>query len=312
MSAQGERTQREGGKRARWSSDRPRQAAAVYVVAYLLVAAGGAMLVVRAVSSVALAAVLATAVAAIALGLSLLLVLSLCRVPMGARAEVGWMLGMMAAFCMVRPMVFAIVGKWVGEPEAGKRLAAALPVLPHQGLLGNAVLIVWAAFLGRLVSRVIREGKLLLPAAAVASVADVITVFWGPVAKVTEAAPEVAETFSAWAPVAAPPEVVAPILSAVGIGDFMFLALFFAVALRHSMRAATAMWATFGVMLVAPAAFIIWPQAVGIPGVPFISAAVLWVNRRHFDFTREEKRALAFAGALVATAAVAAWVMLGR
>lgn len=301
----------EAHSRIPWSRRRPKLAAVLYILAYLLVALIGGAAVAQMSSLIAIG-VAVTAIAAIVLALSLLLVLSVCRISLSARGELVMVLVMLVLFCLVRPQVFAFLGRWLGNPAAGKQIADALSFIPGQMLLGNTVLIVWAAFLGRLVSRVIREGKLLLPVAVIASVADIFTVFWGVVAHVTETAPEVAETFSASAPVAAPPEVAAPILSAVGIGDFLFLALFLAVALRYSMQPEKTMWATFAVMLVAPAAFYLAPGALGMPGLPFISAAALWANWPYLRFTREEKRALAFSGVLVAAVAAALWMASHR
>jgi len=294
-----------------WSSRRPTQAAAAYVLCYLLIAAGGGLLA-AAIPSLAAKVVIVIAAATGALVLSLLLVLSICRLPMRARAEVVSVLAMMVVFCLTRPVIFAILGKLVGRPAAGARLAELFSVLPGQELLGNAALIAWAAFVGKLVSRVIREGKLFLPVAVVAAIVDIITVLRGPVAAVTETAPEVARAFSASAPIAPPPDVAAPILAAVGIGDFLFLAVFLAAALRHSMAAVKTMWAVFAVMLVAPIAFYIWPQSYGMPGLPFLAVAVVWANWRHLTFTSDEKRALAFAGALVAAIALVAWRLLRR
>ncbi len=302
---------REGDSQVSWSRRRPKQAAALYVLAYLLVALVGGWGIAQ-MSSLLAIGIVVTLIAAVVLALSLLLVLSICRIPMGAGGELAMALAMLVLFCLVRPSVFAVLGRWLGNPAGGREVAHTLSIIPGQLLLGNTVLIVWAAFAGRLVSRVIREGKLLLPVAVVASLADIITVFWGVVAHVSETAPEVVETFSAAAPVAAPPGVPAPILSAVGIGDFLFLALFLAVTLRYAMRPAKTLWATFGLMLAAPAAFYLVPNASGMPGLPFISAAVLWANWRYLEFTREEKRALAFTGALVAALAAGLWVAFHR
>jgi len=221
------------------------------------------------------------------------------------------MVAMIAAFCLFRPAVLGIIGRLLGLPAVAE-LGGKLSIAPQQELLGNLTLILWAIFLGRLVSRVIREGKLLLPVAVVASVVDFITVLWGPVAAVSEKAPEVAQTFSASSPIAPPPGVAAPILAAVGLGDFLFLAMFLAVALRYAMNATGTMWATWGVMLIAPAAFFVWPEADGVPGLPFISAAVVAVNWRHMRFTREERRALVFTGVLVAAVAVGVWAVVIR
>ena len=55
----------------------------------------------------------------------------------------------------------------------------------------------------------------------------------------------------AQAPVVPPPVLPLPVLSSVGIGDFLFLAVFLSVAARYSMQASKAMWATLVVMLVA-------------------------------------------------------------
>jgi len=294
-----------------WSARKPGLAATAYLLSYLLIAVIGGV-VVAPLRSPIIAGIVVTVIGAAVLLVSLLLVLSICRLRMSPGREVIWTVAMLVVFAVVRPAVFAVVGKWVGHPAAGKRIAEALSVVPGQFLLGNTALIVWAACLGRLVSRLMREGKLLLPVAVVAAIADIITVFWGVVAHVSETAPEVVATFSAAAPVAPPPNVSAPILSAVGIGDFLFLAAFLAVAIRHAMRPVRTMWASFAVMLVAPLAYWFFPSATGMPGLPFIAAAVLWANWRHIEFTSEEKRALVFVGALVLAAAMGLLVVLRR
>ena len=311
MSAAAEQKSEGSARPLRWSAHRPGQAAIAYALSYLLLAAGGGVLAARITSPLVLIA-LVTALAAAAMALSLLLVLSVCRLSLSPGGEVVSIFAMIVVFCLVRPSVFVLLGRWLGRPQAGIGLADLLSVIPHQELLGNIALILWAAFLGRLVSRIIREGKLLLPVAVVASLGDTITVFWGFVAHVSKTAPEVAQTFSASAPVQPPPGLPAPILSAVGIGDFLFLALFLAVALRHSMQAPKALWAALVLTLLAPLFFLIWPQAPGLPGLPFISAAVLWANWRHLEFTRDEKRALILVGALVLAAALALWAVLRR
>jgi hypothetical protein len=294
-----------------WSSREPKWAAAAYVLGYLAIATLGGLLT-AAFASPAAKVVVVTIAATATLALSLLLVLSICRLPMRPRTEFAWVLAMMVVFCLTRPAIFAILGKYLGYPAAGASLAQLFSVLPGQELFGNAALIAWAGFVGKLVSRVLREGKLFLPVAIVAAVADIITVYRGPVRQITENAAEVAQALSASSPVLPPEGVAAPILAAVGIGDFLFLALFLAAALRHSMAAVKTMWAVFAVMLIAPVAFVIWPDSYGIPGLPFLAAAVIWANWRHLKFTREEIRALVFAGALAAVAAIALWMLLRR
>jgi len=293
-----------------WSSRNPLRAAAVYAAVYLGIAVAGNWLV-PALPTERGQLVGITVVSAAALLPVLLMVLSVCRLPLRARAEALWMVLMIAAFCLVRPTVLGIVGRLLGFPAAAA-WSGRLSIVPQQELLGNLTLTLWAVFLGRLVSRVIREGKLLLPVAVVASVVDVITVLWGPVAAVSEKAPELAQTFSASTPVAPPPGMAAPVLAAIGLGDFLFLAVFLAVALRYAMNAAATMWATWGVMLIAPAAFFVWPEAEGIPGIPFLAVAVLAVNWRYMKFAREERRALVFTGILVAAVAAGVWAVVIR
>jgi len=296
---------------ARWSEVHPARAALVYAICYPLTQLAASLLAARTTSLLAIWGIIA-GVGLTSLAFALLLALSLCRIPLRAGAEAALMVGAGVVFAAARPMVVAVVGRWLGAAETGQRLAEALPAFLGQESIGNTALIVWAIFLGRLVSRVIREGKLLLPVAVVASIADIITVFHGVVAKVTEQAPEVVEAFSATMPVEIPAGVSVPVLTAVGIGDFLFLALFLSVALRYSMNAVKAMWAVFAAMLVAPFAFFLWPDAPGMPGLPFISAGLLAAVWPHLKYSREERRALAVSGVLVAVVAVVVWMAVRR
>ncbi len=295
---------------SRWSARNPAIAMGVYVAAYLACTlAGGALR--PATMPIWLGATLALFFELTILLASILLVLSVARLKMGPWAELGWVVVLLALFVLSRPDSIAIAGGWLGIPEAGRRAAQALKITPAQQFAGNIALILWAVFLGRLISRVVREGKLLLPVAAVASVADTVTVFWGVVAHLTQKAPEVVRTFSAQTPVAAPPSISLPTISSIGIGDFMFLALFLAVIVRYGMNATKATWFTVIVMVfVAPVPFILIPRlgTTGMPGLPFLSLGVIAANWRYLRFSRDEKRALAFVGLLIA-AAVAAIIL---
>ena len=156
------------GRRASWSSRKPAQAAPVYIACYLAIALIGGQ-VVGWIRPPLVAGIVVTLMGAAVLLISLLLVLSICRVAMHPHRELAWILGMSILFSLVRPSVCAFVGKWLGFPAAGMQIAKALSIVVAPGmalLLGNAVLMVWAAFLGKFVSRVIREGKLILPVAA--------------------------------------------------------------------------------------------------------------------------------------------------
>ena len=293
----------------RWSRQHLAQATAIYSLCYLVTGLIGNWVAARATSALALWLIILS-VGVLTLAFALLFALSVCRIALRPGAEAAWMAGALVVFALARPAVVAILGRWVGLGELGGRIMRALPDLPGQQLVGNIALILWAIFLGRLVSHVIREGKMLLPVAVVASIADVITVFHGVVAKVTAQAPEVVQAFSATAPVAPPPGVTVPVLTAVGIGDFLFLALFLTVTLRYSMNAVQAMWGAFAAMLVAPFAFFIWPEAPGMPGLPFISVGVLATNWKHLEYSPSERRALVIGGAVAAALAAAVWLVV--
>jgi hypothetical protein len=288
---------------ARWSERWPRRAVLTYVAAYVAAAAAGGVLVHLHYLPRPALVVLVTVIGTVATALSLLFVLSLCRVRLTGWAEAALLLPTTIVFLLARPEVTIRLAFVLQVPP--KLLMASAPLFMWRGqdLVGNIALIVWAVLIGRLVSRIIKEGKLLLPVAVVASLVDIFTVFWGFVGKVVDRAPAVGQAFSAQAPAVAVAEKVnAPILTYIGMGDFLFIALFLSVALRSAMPAGRVMWAAFVSMFAAAVVLALW-NPPGIPGVPFISAAVLLVTRRHFVFTREEKRALIVAGVVVAAVA---------
>ncbi len=289
---------------ARWSERQPRRAVLAYTAAYVAAAAVGGALVLLPLPRPALA-VLVTVVGTVATALSLLLVLSICRVRLSAWTEAALLFPTTIVFLLARPEVTVRLALVLRVPPKLLMASAPLFVWRGQDLVGNIALILWAVLIGRLVSRIIREGKLLLPVAVVASLVDIFTVFWGFVGKVVDKAPAVGAAFSAQAPAAElARQVNAPILAYIGMGDFLFIAMFLSVALRHAMPAGRAMWAAFVSMLAAAVVLVLWNPA-GIPGLPFISIAVLLVTRRYFVFSREEKRSLVVAGVVVAVAAAA-------
>lgn len=293
---------------ARWSERDPALAAVTYAAAYLTLAAAGGRLAELLRSPLPQALL----VAALGLGctvLSLLLVLSVCRVRIARWAQVGLFVLTTVVCLVARPEVTAALAQWWHLPQ---QVSAHIPAgFPGDTLIGNLALILWATLIGRQVARIVRDANLLLPVAVVASLADIITVFWGFVAHATRTAPTVVAALSVRVPVAeVPPAAQFLVLTYIGIGDFLFLAIFLTAALRHRMRAAAAMWAAFVAMVVA--APLVDLSAYGLPGLPFISAGVVWVNRRFFRFSAEEKRALAVVGGLLVALIGAAVVVLLR
>ena len=201
-----------------------------------------------------------------------------------------------------------------GWPLPWGAMARALHTLltsqvPAQGLaqvLGDIVLVLAAVFLGRVLSYLVREGKLLAPLAVVAAMVDIYTVFSGFVHVLLTSAPEVVRQLSASVPAAA--GVAAPrlVTYTVGVGDFIFTAMFFTAIARFGMNRGATWWALFFVFLSVGA---MWRLlgAVGVPiqalpGLVFVALAVILANWEHFRYTRHEQLLLLTVSAVVATA----------
>lgn len=176
---------------------------------------------------------------------------------------------------------------------------------------GDLLLVLGAAFLGALVSRLIREPNLLVPVALVVAMVDVWGVYFGVVRQISEHAPETAAALSASVPMAA-----GPMLGMIGVGDFAFMAMFFAAVVRLGLRGRATAWASAGALLAASGVLVcasLWPalapMAAQLPGLPFLAVAVLLVNLRGFHLSREEARAIVVVvlvlGAVLAAVALA-------
>jgi len=160
-------------------------------------------------------------------------------------------------------------------------------------------LILTAIFFGRSVAGLVREPNLLLPVLATAAVVDLWGVYYGPVAKVVQRAPEVIQQMAAQAPVFRPPTAGGtPLVPLVGVGDFIFLAILLSCVYRFEMNVrGTLGWAaalTFGGLM--GVSFL----PIRLPGLVFMGLAGVLANWQHFRFSREEKFALLYAGGLLA------------
>ena len=200
-----------------------------------------------------------------------------------------------------------IVAPWQGE--AGAFLAGValwfVAGARHDPLLSDCALILSAIALGRLVSRAVRYPNLLVPIGAVAAFVDIWGVnLGGPVAQVVQKAPETAARFVTHVPSFGAPHFVA----IVGVGDFVFLAVFFACLRRFQLNVtgAATLAAVFAVV-----GLVVAVRLIPLPGLPFIAAGVLLPNARRFHFTREEKFALVY-GAIFLVALLAAGTVLMR
>ena len=229
------------------------------------------------------------------------------------------------AYILIALALVALVSRlplsWKGQLGTGLLFAVAfgaarladmrLPGQPFQ-LVGDLLLVLMAVFLGIAASRIIRERNMLVPVAVVAAAIDTWGVYWGFVAEVGKKAPEVVQQFSAAVPGSAAAGLPVPLLSSVGIGDFLFMGLFVGAVYRLHMNPRATLWALFAVYLLVPPAFAAVSAVTGsaaplLPGLLFLSFAVLIANWRQFHFSRAERYALLYAGAVVAAIILLAW-----
>lgn len=234
--------------------------------------------------------------------LQLAIVYYTTRIPMSAQAE-----GAGALVALAFWVTFAfILSMDMGLP---KGTVAHLDTVRFAG--AHASMIVSAAFLGMLVSRVIRDRNMVLPVAIVAAVVDILTVFRGPVGKALETAPELVARAAVGIPqIGVPMGHGGAFVTLMGPGDFVFLGIFMACVWRFRMNAPTTFWAIYTFSLLGMLV-VITPSVPYVPGLPFMAAALLLVNFHEFRLSRSERFALLYA-ALVGLGAVLVVALLAR
>lgn len=202
-------------------------------------------------------------------------------------------------------LILSVIALRLGPAvEVAGTLAGAGLVLGFKRLglpaVGDYFIVVSASLFGSLVARLIRERNLLLPVTVVAGAVDIWGVYWGFVAHVAKTAPKVLEHFSSSVPTVQGVNLPIAPLAAMGIGDFLFAALYLAAVWRLGMATRRTAWGVFIAVLLSPLAFVIVPlfthhDLQALPGLPFIGAGVIVANWRQFSLSREEKFALVWA-----------------
>ncbi len=245
----------------------------------------------------------------------------------GVPPEVGVIGGslLFAALCL--GMVgagAALVVSWATEAALAAGFLAAWGLMAQLGpntdwarlYLGpaaNVCFLLACLFVGKLLSRIVRERALALPVAIVAGLADIFTVFWGPTGEALQHAPQLVQRLSLAIPEAgsAAGEQGAQGLAyvaAIGLGDFIFLALFMALAVRFGFNASRTFWAMLAGAVIG--ILLALNESLGLPGMPllpYMGAGFIIANAREFRLSRTELRDLCIAlGVLVALLAVAA------
>lgn len=168
-------------------------------------------------------------------------------------------------------------------------------------LLGLAITL-GCAFFGILLSRIVREANVLLPVALVAMPIDYLGAMT-PIGFTQNAVannPALVQALSVPVPGvgggAHHHGALHPI-GFIGPGDALFMAFFFAVALRLDLNKRGTFWWTYG-LLTATMLIVLFTE-VNIAALIPMGMAVLIANFRHFKLKREEVFATIYAAALV-------------
>ena len=157
-------------------------------------------------------------------------------------------------------------------------------------------------FLGILLSPIIREPNVLLPVALVAMPIDYLGAMTaiGFTKQMVERHPEIVKPLSVPVPSvggAAHHAGLAPI-AFIGPGDVLFVAFFFAVALRLNMNVRGTFWWIYG-LLTATMIYVLSPGSINVGALVPMGLAVLIANFSYFKLKREEVFATLYATLLV-------------
>jgi len=171
------------------------------------------------------------------------------------------------------------------------------------GIAQSFTLLLVATFFGLLVARLIRHANMIGPIGVMVALIDIWGVLFGGIVSqllANKHTQNVASHAMAKGPTLGAASAKFSLeLPAVGIGDYLFLALFLGVLVRFRMNwRASAVWMWAGVSL-ALLAIVLIPQVPPLPGLLFLGAGAVLPNLRYFVFTRDERFALLYAGVFV-------------
>ncbi|MHB8995989.1 MAG: hypothetical protein ACYC63_12155 [Armatimonadota bacterium] len=188
---------------------------------------------------------------------------------------------------------------------------------PLLGALSSLAFLFACVFFGRLLALIIRERNILLPVAIMAALADIFTVFFGPTGKALEQAPKLVEKLSVGIPAAGSAAGAAggaglSHIATAGLGDFIFLAFFFASIWRFGLRPRATFWTVLVIMLLGMFGVLLLPWFPAVPLLPFIVLGFLLANATAFKLSREEKITTTIVVLFVAGLLVVAGILMRK
>ena len=181
--------------------------------------------------------------------------------------------------------------------------------------LDGLLLILLAVGLGVLVSRLVREFKILLPMAIALALVDLYVVFGGGL--VTQAqsgkapvAQAAMQALTVQLPTVQPKTGAAPMQLAVGFADFLFIALFFACFARFEIPARKTFYVLCAVLMAYMV--IVFLTNWALPALVPIAVVIIGMNLRRFRYERSEAFALLYAGLILAAVVAVFYFLNGR
>jgi len=190
--------------------------------------------------------------------------------------------------------------------QNGKLFHLEMELLPISNMCATCAL----AFFGSLLSRIVREAKILLPVGVIAGLVDVVGAMMpvGFTANVIAKHPQIVQKVSISVPTIG---ALQPI-SLLGPGDALFLGFFFATVVRFAMNLRNSFWLTYVMLTLSMLAVIFSTLPLNIGALLPMGFAMIVANFSHFHYTRAEKFAMLYAGAIVLAGAAAFFLATNR
>ena len=210
------------------------------------------------------------------------------------------------------PILAARFPTWSGWPLVGGQYERYLRLLQHVEGLDGLIMMWFAACIGVGLSRLIREMKMLLPISVVLASVDMYVVFGGGlVTQATSGKASIATAAMRALTVKLPTmhltRGAAPMQLAIGLADFLFIALFFACFKKFGVAA----WNTFIVMCAVLSVYmlIVAYKDLPLPALVPIAVVVVGMNLRQFRYERSEGFALLYAGIIISIVGGIFWFL---
>ncbi|MCW5933671.1 MAG: hypothetical protein KIT45_05120 [Fimbriimonadia bacterium] len=195
---------------------------------------------------------------------------------------------------------------WFPPPPPHQKPDWLVPFIFYRGVFSLTLLIA-AVGLGRTIALAIREKNLLAPVVPFSAIVDMLTVFspGGFVKQMLQNAPEVVAKASVAVPAAGAVvrQDIAP-TAIIGVGDFIFLAMYAACLHKFQMRTKPTILGFIGVLTLYLWMVLFIPGFTKLPALVPMAAVFLIVNWREFQLNRSEKIA-SIAVVLLATGIIA-------